>query len=74
MDRVLRLNEVKRVTGLSRTTIWEMERTGRFPKHVQLTGKAIGWLESQIGEWMQALVAPRAPEPDRRPNLRPDLR
>ncbi len=45
MDRVMRLNEVKRITGLSRTTIWEMERDGRFPKHVQLTAKAIGWLE-----------------------------
>ena len=70
MDRVLRLDEVKRITGLSRTTIWAMERTGRFPKHVQLTGKSIGWLESQIGGWMEALAAPPQPEPDRRPNLR----
>jgi predicted DNA-binding transcriptional regulator AlpA len=70
MDRVMRLTEVKRVTGLSRTTIWEMERAGKFPKHVQLTAKAIGWLESQIGSWMEALGAPPTPEPDRRPNVR----
>ncbi|MEP7307502.1 MAG: AlpA family phage regulatory protein [Acidobacteriota bacterium] len=70
MDRVLRLNEVKRITGLSRTTIWQMERSGKFPKHVRLTGKAIGWLESQIGGWMYALAAPPMPEPERRPNVR----
>ena len=70
MDRVMRLNEVKRITGLSRTTIWELERAGRFPKHVQLTAKAIGWLESQIDGWMETLAAPPPTEPARRPNLR----
>jgi len=69
MDRVLRLNEVKRITGLSRTTIWQLERAGRFPKHVRLTGKAIGWLESQISGWVYGLAAP-LPEPERRPNVR----
>jgi predicted DNA-binding transcriptional regulator AlpA len=70
MDRVIRLNDVKRITGLSRTTIWEMERAGKFPKHLQLTAKAIGWLESQIVSWMEALTAPPPTEPERRPNIR----
>ena len=70
MDRVMRLSEVKRITGLSRTTIWEMERAGRFPKHIRLTAKAIGWLESQIAEWIGELAAPPMTEPDRRPNVR----
>jgi predicted DNA-binding transcriptional regulator AlpA len=70
MDRVIRLDDVKRITGLSRTTIWEMERAGKFPKHLQLTAKAIGWLESQIVSWMEALAAPPPTEPARRPNIR----
>jgi predicted DNA-binding transcriptional regulator AlpA len=70
MDRVMRLNEVKRLTGLSRTTIWEMELAGRFPKHVQLTAKAIGWLSSQIDGWMEDLTALPTREPERRPNVR----
>lgn len=70
MDCVMRLSEVKRITGLSRTTIWEMERAGKFPKHAQLTAKSIGWLESQIDGWMETLAAPPIPEPERRPNLR----
>ena len=32
--------------------------------------KSVGWLESQIGGWMEALTAPPFPVPDRRPNLR----
>ena len=70
MDRVMRLNEVKQITGLSRTTIWEMERAGRFPKHVRLTTKSIGWLESHICAWMEGLTTPDPSEPEPRPNLR----
>ena len=42
MDRVLRFPEVKRLTGLSRTTIWEQERAGRFPRHIQISARAVG--------------------------------
>ncbi len=69
MDRVLRFPEVRQITGLSRTTIWEQERAGRFPKHLQLTARSVGWRESDIHQWMQALSLPEA-EPARRPNLR----
>ena len=69
MDRVLRFPEVKQITGLSRTTIWEQEKVGKFPKHLQLTARSVGWRESDIHGWMEALSRPE-PEPARRPNLR----
>jgi prophage regulatory protein len=69
MDRVLRLPEVKRLTGLSRTTIWEQEKAGKFPRHVQISGRAIGWFESQIAAWLEALADAPGAEPERRPYL-----
>ena len=59
-DAILREAEVKRRTGLSRTTRWAMVRKGSFPKPVKLTAKAIGWRETEIAAW----IAERAPTTD----------
>ncbi len=51
-DRFLREPEVKRITGLSRTTRWRLERRGEFPRRRILSRNAVGWLASQIETWM----------------------
>ena len=59
-ERMLRIDTVMHLTGLSRTTIWRMERDGRFPKH-RVTGKrATGWVESEVQGWLaqRTLVSP----------------
>jgi prophage regulatory protein len=55
--RFLRLTEVMRRTGLSRTTIWREQREDRFPQSHQLTPNTIGFLESDIDEWIDARLA-----------------
>jgi prophage regulatory protein len=55
----LRIAHVCRVTGLPRTTIYEMVSKGTFPKQVRLSPRAVGWIESEILEWQQARVAER---------------
>ena len=51
-DRFVRQPEVQRTTGLSRTTIWRLERTGKFPKRRRISSNSIAWLESEIVTWM----------------------
>lgn len=51
-DRVLREREVRQLTGLSRTTRFEQIRAGRFPAPIKLTDRNIGWLESELTEWL----------------------
>jgi prophage regulatory protein len=68
-DRILRLPEVMRLTSLSKTTIWELEKAGNFPQRRQLTGKAVGWKESEIVAWIDGLAPPAnttSAEPTRR--------
>lgn len=52
-DRFLREPEVRRVSGLSRTTRWRLERAGVFPKRRQISPNAVAWLESEIQAWLQ---------------------
>lgn len=52
-DRILRANEVQQIVGLSRSTIWRLERKGAFPDRVPLGTGSIGWLKSDIDAWMQ---------------------
>ena len=50
---ILRLPEVKARTGLSRSTIYSYISKGDFPKPVPLGLRAVGWVESEIENWLQ---------------------
>ena len=53
--RILRLKEVKSLTGLSRSTIYLEMSKGNFPKQVQLTGaRSVGWYETTINQWIES--------------------
>jgi prophage regulatory protein len=47
----MRLPEVKAVTGLSKTSIYELIRTRSFPAPVRLGPRAVAWLKSEIRNW-----------------------
>lgn len=52
-DRLLKAKEVMLMIGLSRTTIWRLERDGNFPKRKQITRTKVGWLKKEIQEWIE---------------------
>jgi prophage regulatory protein len=52
--RLLRRQVVQDLTGLSKTSIWRLEREGKFPKAVQLTSRTVGYRESEILAWLTA--------------------
>jgi prophage regulatory protein len=56
--RLIDLPEVTRKTGLKRTAIYERMASGHFPKPCKL-GTASRWLESEIDQWIDQLVAER---------------
>ena len=47
----LRLPEVKAVTGLSKTSIYELIRGKNFPSPVRLGPRAVAWVKSEIRQW-----------------------
>lgn len=54
--RILRLPAVKEMTGLSRTGIYLAMNDDTFPKAIPLSDRAVGWLESEVQNWIHAKV------------------
>ncbi len=63
LDRFLGEIEVARITDLSRTTRWRLEREGRFPKKRHLSANRIGYLQSEILEWIESRASAGPIEP-----------
>lgn len=57
--RFLRLGEVQRLTGLPRSTIYEMVNAGKFPKQFHISRRLVGWLEAEVADWQAQRVASR---------------
>lgn len=50
--RALRRKDVIQKTGLSRTTIHNLEKRGNFPAHFLLTPRCAAWFEDEIDSWL----------------------
>jgi prophage regulatory protein len=49
---ILRRKQVQARTGLSRSTIYLYIKDGVFPKPVALGPRAVGWIESEVSDWI----------------------
>ena len=58
--RLLRFPAVRDRTGLSRSTIWRLERQGAFPKHRRISAHAVAWLEHEVTAWIREKSADAA--------------
>lgn len=54
MKKILRKKEVREITGLSDTTLWRLEKEGKFPVRLRLGGGAVGYLEDEVEGWISA--------------------
>lgn len=50
--RMLRMPDVKALTGLSRPTIYRRMNDGEFPRQVSLGGAAVAWREAEVQQWL----------------------
>lgn len=57
--RIIRLPEAMNSTGLSRSSIYRFMEQGNFPKHVSLGGRSVGWIESEVLDWIMVRIEHR---------------
>lgn len=53
---VLRLPDVIKKTGLSRSSIYLRIPSEDFPKPISLGGRAVGWLQQDVDDWVLAKI------------------
>ena len=57
--RIIRLKEVIDSTGLARSTIYKYIGEGIFPKPVSLGDRCVGWVDSEVHDWILARIEER---------------
>ena len=64
MKRIIGPEETMERTDLSRSTLWRMEKKGKFPQRVTVSENRVGWYEDEINEWIDSRPrVSRNPEP-----------
>lgn len=53
-DTLLRRPQVERITGLSRSTIYDWIKKGDFPAPVKLGARLVAWRESDVTAWLES--------------------
>ena len=60
--RLIRRDELQRLTGLSRSTIYDRldRRSARFdqsfPRPIKIGKSAVGWIQTEVTEYIERLV------------------
>ena len=54
--KLLRFPMVRERTGLSRSTIWRLERCGDFPKHRRISANGVAWVEEEAMVWIHSKI------------------
>lgn len=53
MQRILSRTELNQLIPYSLAHVARLERAGEFPKRLKLGKCRVGWLESEIQEWIE---------------------
>ena len=53
-NEFLRWPRVRQLTGLSRSTVWRLEKNGQFPARRKLSANSVGWSLIELQAWMQS--------------------
>jgi len=59
VKRLIRLKEVVDRTSLSKTSIYELMKTGEFPKQVHLGSQYVAWVEDEVDQFINAVISKR---------------
>ena len=63
VTRLLSFKQVREVVLYSRAHIDRLETAGLFPKRVRLGQGRVGWVDSEIQDWLKRKIAERDTAP-----------
>ena len=61
--RILSKRDLKELVLYSPQHIARLEKAGQFPKRVQLGSNRVGWVESEVLDWLNERISLRSDQP-----------
>jgi prophage regulatory protein len=58
-DVFLRLTDVTRITGVPRSTIYDLIKRKQFPEQIKLSERMVAWSAAEIADWQKRQIAKR---------------
>lgn len=55
-NEIVRPRDLPQITGLSRTTIWRLEKSHDFVNKIRLTRTSVGYKRSDIERWIEERI------------------
>ena len=55
-EHLLRLREILKRTGLSRSSLYEQVSEGKFPEPVKISSRSVAWVESEVDSWIDPRI------------------
>ena len=52
-SELIRAGNLAKFLGISRTTLWKLEKQGKLPPRCDISEGVSGWLRSDIEEWLK---------------------
>lgn len=59
--QIIRVNDVMKITGVSRTTLWRRVRDKGFPPPIKLGPTSVGWVLDEVENWLRERMDERDP-------------
>jgi prophage regulatory protein len=59
IDRLIRIDEVMHICGLSRSALYASIQKKEFPSQVKLSKQSSAWLQSEVLAWIATRVSMR---------------
>jgi prophage regulatory protein len=60
INNLMKLDDVIRLTTLSKSTIYKLIKSGKFPVPINLCGRAIAFVTKEIFDWIGEQIDKRA--------------
>lgn len=62
-DRLIRLTEVEILTGLKKSSLYNLIRAGKFVKPIRLSSRCTAWSHAAVQAWIQARITEAEAQP-----------
>ncbi len=53
---ILRLPQVMKRIGVSKSWVYQNLKNGKFPKQIFLSERLVGWVDSDIDDWIKSRI------------------